>query len=369
MSHNIRRGSDSMEHIKTVSSLKQYAGTRVWIYNWNASRQQFYCIPTTDDSDIAHDPIAVNLSTNFSLKYNHLVIVTNHPKEFQQRLALINKLECNDVKVLDDIEGHLVMKQLTAQEIIEKRNKGVVILVYAARAKELYELFKINYYFFYIESMGAYENSVQCYFNHMRMGGRGPFGSRGLFRIDYDLSDDVEDSLKFISEDVDVCFPPYKITAFDIEAARFDDKFPTGNTLLDRLCTVAFQTVTVTCAAQPRQYRQEDNVIFVYLPSRKYVIKKPPAATIIYCLSEKELLQRVLKYISLPSSGIFITGWNIMKYDFRFIFNRAVYYNLVPSYITDYTFSRMCGMTEVFDLAPPWKLSIDTMECRKQFYP
>ena len=360
-----------MDNIKTFSSLKHYAGEHVWIYNWNAAREQFYCIPVLKDdkeNGIARDPIAVNLSANFSLKYNHLVIVTNHPEEFQQRLALICKLNCNSVKVLDDKEGYLIMKQLTAREIIAKRNKGVVVLVYTQRAKELYTLFKINYYFFFIESMGGYENSVQCYFNHMRR--RNPsFGSRGLFRVN--LSNTVEEGLHFISEDVDICFPPYKITAFDIEAARFDDKFPTGNTVLDRLCTVAFQTVTVTCAAQPRQYTREENVIFVYLPARKYMMKKDDTTTttVIYCLSEKELLQRVLTYISLPNSGIFITGWNIMKYDYRFIFNRAVYYNLVPGYIPDYTFSRMCGMTEVFDIAPPWKLSIDTMECRKQFYP
>ena len=372
-------------NIKTLSSLKQYIGEHVWIYNWNAAREQFYCIPVLKgdkENGIARDPIAVNLSANFSLNYNHLVIVTHHPEEFQQRLALISKLQCNRVEVLDE-EGHLIMKQLTGREIIAKRNKGVVILVYAQRARELYELFKINYYFFFIESMGGYENSLQCYFNHMRRtrwreGGGLSFGSRGLFRVDYSSSSSsVEDSLHFVSENVDECFPPYKITAFDIEAARFDDKFPTGNTLLDRLCTVAFQTVTVNCAAQPRRYTHEENVIFIYLPSRKYmtVVDKTTTTTTtttttIYCLSEKELVQRVLTYISLANcGGIFITGWNIMKYDYRFIFNRAVYYNLVPGYITDYTFGRMCGMTEVFDMAPPWKLSIDTMECRKQFYP
>lgn len=362
--------------IQTYSSLDMYAGQHVWIYNWSAAREQFYCIPVLKgdrENGIARDPIAVNLSPNFSAKYNHLVIVTYHPQKCRQRLALISENIEFTTKVCSDKEGYLIMKQLTAREIADNRNKGTAILVYAQRARELYELLRINYYFFYIESMGNYENVVQCYFNHMRAS-LSSFGSRGLFEIiTVSSSSDVEDTLRFVSEDVDEHFPPYKITAFDIEAARFDDKFPIGNTLLDRLCTVAFQTVTVKSASRPRDYYFDNDhtaVIFVYLPTKKYSESMKPNnnVKIIRCATERELVQRVLAYISL-ANAVFITGWNIMKYDYRFLFNRAVYHNSVPNFISEYTFSRMCGMTDVFDLAPPWKLSIDTMECRKQFYP
>ena len=359
--------------IKTVSSLNHLVGERIWIYNWNAAGEQFYCIPVLRNdkkNGIVRDPIAVNLSSNFSAKYNHLVIVTNHPEEFQQRLSyLISIKMC--VRIPDDKEGHLIMKQLTAREIVGQRNKGTPVLVYTQHARELYELLRINYYFFFIESMGGYESSVQCYFNHMRANNKSnkPFGSRGLFEI-IKNGDDVEDSLCFISEDVDEHFPSYKITSFDIEAARFDDNFPTGNTSLDRLCSVAFQTVIVPAASKPREYNVFSNIIFVYLPSRSISssISSSSSSKIVRCSTEKELVQRVLAYICLPNS-IFLTGWNIMKYDYRFLFNRAVYYNSVPKYISEYKLYRMCAMTEVFDLAPPWKLSIDTMECRKQFYP
>lgn len=371
--------------IRVVSNLSPYR--RIWIYGWNAITEQFYCIPITTDPPTYQEPIAVNLSANFAAKYNHVVIVTKNVSEFISRIELLNDyFGPIRLRVLEN-DGHLIMKPLSAQGIVNGQNVGTAVIVYARKARELYDLFCINYYFFFIESMGKYTSSVQCFFDHRRLPSSptsvspNNFGSRGLFDVkakkDWtgeDSNYDVEDCLSFVDENVDEYFPPYRITAFDIEAARFDAKLPLGNTEQDRLCSVAFQTVEVEKANQSDQYAVIESVVFVYIPVSVYddVVSAFSSSAlpfrVVFCRTEVELLKRVLLYIGQPNAT-FITGWNIMNYDYRFLLNRAVYFDLVPAYITEYNFSRMCCLTEVFDLAPPWKLSIDTMECRKKFFP
>ena len=359
-----------MSMIRTISNLHRDIGkgNYVWIYNWNSASEQFYCIPKQEN--VIRDPIAVNLSRHFSHKYNHLLIITKNLDKFQERINLLNANVfggfIDSTSHVYKNEGHLIMKQLNAMDIINGMNKGDAVFVYCPKAKALYEFLKDNYFPFYIEAMGSYRDSVQCFFDHQRRLSSS-FGSRGLFEIIGDEKDDVEDTLKFISENVDEDFPPYKITSFDIETARIDDKFPRGNTLNDRLCTVAFQTVSVYDASKPKNYVNVDTIIYAYIPNTESL----PSSfqfPVIYCKTEKELVSKSLEYIAQPNA-IFITGWNIMKFDYQFLTNKAVYYNLIPSYISEYTFSQMCDLRQVFDLSPPWKLSIDTMECRKKFFP
>ena len=336
----------------------------VWIYHWNVQDEEFYCIPVTGKPAV-RDPVTVVLS-DFAGKYNHLVIITRHLELFRARM---NKLEAFNIKlvVVEDCVGHLIMKQLTADEIMLQRNQGTAVLIYCAAARRLYEFLKVNYYPFYIEAMGSYQNSVQCFFDHRRR--KDPkFGSRGLFRIR--PSDDVENSLEFISDSVDDHFPPYRITAFDVETARLDGRgrFPYGDTLHDRLCTVAFQTVTVMDAARPCDYSDVRNTLLVYLPTEQFPDTDTDNLNIVHCRSEEELVERTLAHLSQPDA-VFVTGWNINAYDYRFLLCRALFYGLVPCYVSEWSLSRMCGLRDVFDLSPPWKLSVDSMLCRTRFFP
>ena len=62
-----------------------------------------------------------------------------------------------------------------------------------------------------------------------------------------------------------VFFVFVRYTSFDIETARLDDKFPNGDTLYDRLCSVAFQMVTVKNVSQPDKYQNVKTVILIYV--------------------------------------------------------------------------------------------------------
>ena len=347
--------------IQEVSSVCDYH--YIWIYNWNPNTFQFYCIPKNLDN--VYKPLAVNLSANFKQKYNHLVIITKNRKIFEKRILSLNKRIFSDIRLrYSDNNGHLIMRELNAEQIIRGENKGDIVFIYCTRAEELYYLLKLNYYYFYIEAMGNYKNVIQCYFNHKRRIGN--FESRGLFKCNNNNMA-AEDAIEFITSNVDdEHFPPYKITSFDIETARLDNKFPTGDTLHDRLCSVVFQTVTVRKVSHPEIYEDVKNVALIYVPNNIVVTKFDE--NVIICQSEKELLKKCLYYLTYPDA-IFITGWNIINFDYKFLLKRLIYYNLIPDYLFANLY-RYCSLRDkVCDIAPPWKLSIDTMASRKRFFP
>ena len=325
----------------------------VYIYAWNVELECFYCIPCLDqNSKVVMDPVTVKLSPNFSRKYNHLLVVTKHPKQLKSALSTLNIPLRLDI--LEDRVGHLIMKQLTPEEIINGNNTGVPVIIFCANVRLLYNSLKNNYNLFHIEAMGSYQNSLQCYFNYKRIYHKDKdFKSRGLFRI-ID-GDDVEDRLEYIND----AMPPFRILSFDIEAARLDGNFPKGDTTLDRLCTVAFQTKTYGAL--------ETNVItrvFAYIPAKNVEFD----SQVSYFQTERELLENVIEYI-LSSKAIYITGWNIMKFDYPFLMNRLLYHDIIPNYISDNKLILMNKGRVPFDVAPPWILSIDTMQCRKRYFP
>lgn len=329
----------------------------VWIYKWNAAALQFYCIPK--DSNKLLEPVAVNLSLNFAEKYNHILIITRELELFKERTRMF--LPHIKLKVLDDRPGHLIMRSLSPDDIMAGKQRGVAVLLYCgSKTKNIYKFLKNNYYPFYIEAMGTYQNSVQCFIDHQRRLNPS-FGSRGLFEVtNNNPLADIEDRLSFVTENMDK-MPPYNITAFDIEAARLDaNVLPRGDTIHDRLCSVAFHTMTVYPGSPQSATAETDRRMFVYCP--KYVLLP---ATATRCATERELVGRVLSYLAQPSC-VFLTGWNIVNYDFPFLLKRAAYYKCLPPYLDLY---RTFNGTLACDLAPPWKLSIDTMECRKQFFP
>ena len=239
---------------------------------------------------------------------------------FKNRLLQLNKNIFPNIKLIKIKDGgHIIMRDLNAQEIMKGNNKGSAVLVYCEKAEQLYQLLKLSYYYFYIEVMGNYQNIIQCFFNHKRRTiQNNHFESRGLFKI-VNNNADAEEAIEFICSSVDdKYFPPYKITAFDIECARLDDKFPYGDTIYDRVCTIAFQTVTITSVSNPQNYKDVKNVILIYTLLYNYRYNNPIEAEIIYCQTEKELLIKFLNYLMYPDA-IFITGWNIINFDHKFL--------------------------------------------------
>ena len=357
--------------IQTVDGLANNNIRYVWIYGWNPAAEQFYCIPC-DEKKETRDPIAVNLSPSFAEKYNHLMIITKNVSQFRSRINTLN-LGISKVDVLADKTGHLIMNQLTPEEIINGDNVGTPVMIFCPKnIRLLYTILRDNYYYFYIESMGTYQHSVQCFFNYQRAYYNDrEFNSRGLFEI-ISGKKDVEDSLRYVNDNKNNLRPAYKIMAFDIEAARLDKKFPRGDTILDRLCTVAFQTKTVfPCPTKEEEIIKTDVLVYAPSPTIKNRLMNDGRfdhADVHYFGTEKELLENVVRYI-YHSSAIYITGWNIIKFDYPFLINRLLHHQMVPRYISEDVLIRMYGEKDIFDLAPPWLLSIDTMECRKQYFP
>ena len=352
--------------IETVNTLAKYE--YVWIYGWNAAAEQFYCIPCDEKTNngVAADPIAVNLSPSFSEKYNHLLVITKNVDAFRARLKFLN-LGISKIDVIARKTGHLIMNPLTPEEIMNGDNVGTPVVIFCPkRIKLLYSIFKNNYYFFRIEAMGTYQNSVQCFFNYQRAYSTREFNSRGLFKIKDGAT--VEESIEYADEKA--LKPAYKILSFDIEAARLDRKFPRGDTILDRLCTVAFQTKTIF--PYPTEKDEILTDVLVYAPDpmikNKLATCRFDKANVYIFRTEKELLENVIRYI-YASKAIYITGWNIIKFDYPFLMKRLLYHDMIPPYILENRIADMYSQRDVFDLAPPWLLSIDSMECRKKYFP
>ena len=378
------------EKFKLPSNLSNFSNLSnlsnlIWIYKWNSDTQQFYCIPKNEGEDVARKqavetPFVVNLSPNFGLKYNHLVIITRNLELFRIRVQQFFSRWIKEIYVVPRTTGHLIMKSLSAQEIIEGKNQGVAVLLYCGfKTRRLYNFFKYNYIPFYIEAMGSYQNAVQCFFDYKRRVMLDNFGSRGLFKINitkYGNKDDIEDCLEFITDNLSE-MPPYKITAFDIETARIDewpDKgknvLPRGDTIYDRLCSVAFHTCSVFNGTDIRE-ENDKSIVYLYTPKKVTVTDDTVCFPVIYCYSELELLIKVFRHFTQSEEiGIFLTGWNIINFDYVFLLKRALFHGVdINCILSPYQLNCMMSGTSVCDLAPPWTMSIDTMECRKRFFP
>ena len=419
-----------MSTIETVTSLKDYE--YVWIYNWDVTEEKFYCIPYERGQarDVVKNAIAVQLSASFAETYNHLLVITKSLESFNHRfdttlnfdafgISKIVNFNKNDFNKNDKPVGHLIMNQLTPEEIMNKENQGIPLLIFCRKAKELYTLLKSNYYFYHIDAMANYRDTISCFFNLRRIltrfrnhlpEGEKEFNSRGLFRVTSNNDKNcyaVEKTLRYVSENsLEYFNPSYRITSFDIEAARFDKHFPGGGTKLDRVCTVAFQTKLVVAeektlpsppsgivshipeAPTPKltdydrcytsDYDRCYTDVLAYVPDRTIwpeILKRVQKANSKFNLylyqTERSLLTNVIRYMERPDS-IYLTGWNIIHFDYPFLANRLLYHGLIPHYIGDKSLRRMYGQnksSQVFDLAPPWKLSIDSMECRKRYFP
>ena len=370
--------------IKQISNLCKSIGidNHIWIYNWNSDTMQFYCIPqkikdvndnefgsANNNKNRISEPIAVNLSPEFKQKYNHLVIITKNVHMFKKRISGLRSIFLDLRVIVHDkpLGGHLIMRKLTPKQILNGDNKGDAVFVYCAKAEELFFFLRINYYYYHIEAMGNFQNSIQCFFNHKRRIDNN-FESRGLFKII--ANKDNEDAIEFISSSVDdQHFPPYKITAFDIETAQLDNKFPTGDTIYDRVCSVAFQTVTVEKVSEPTNYKDEENIILIYAGNINIIDEDIENALIIHCATEKELLIKCLHYIARPDA-MFITGWNIINFDYKILLKRLMFHDIIPEYLNRKKLYGLCSLRDRgCDIAPPWKLSIDTMASRKRFFP
>ena len=367
--------------IKTISDLSASLGDGkyIWIYNWNVYTRQFYCIPNNNNNNnndnnntVVTEPIAVNLSKSFDEKYNHLILITKNLKETEKRLMRLNTNIFKKLRLVrvDNQPGHLIMRELTAKNIMNGDNRGNVLLVYCKNVKDLYDVLKINYYYFFIEAMDNYQNSVQCFFNHQRRVSGGLFESRGLFEIVSNGSGNAEEEIRFLNCNVDDNnFPSYKITAFDIETARIDCKrFPGGDTLYDYVCSVAWQTVTVKNVSRPDIYENVETTILILCDN--VIDDDDNNANILYFDTEKDLLKKFLQYLIYPDA-IFITGWNIIKFDYKFLLKRLIFHDMIPDYIPFSMFYKFCSLQnhKVCDIAPPWKLTIDTMQSRIKFFP
>ena len=382
--------------IKQIYKLCQLKYKKIWIYNWNVINKQFYCIPlekkdnSSSSCTVVNNPIAVNLSKHLEKKYNHLIIISQNLKLTEERLLSLNTNTFPNLKLVKPVNndtGYLIMKELTAKNIIKQKNTGKVILVYCTNAKDLYTFLKYNYNYFGIEAMSNYRNPIQAYFNHKRRE-LTHFESRGVFEINCDNKNhEAEEEITFVNSNLDdINFPPYKITAFDIETARIDcnDIFPLGDTLYDCVCSVAWQTVTVKNVLSPSVYEDVETVVLVFIPSRFINDVKSKVdddnnnnkghhhhhnLKIVYFSSEKELLCEFLKYLMYPDA-IFITGWNIMNFDYKYLLKRLIYHQIVPSYLLSSLY-KICALqdSKVCDIAPPWKLSVDTMLSRIRFFP
>ena len=369
--------------ITEINKLCDYFGRGqcIWIYNWFYYRNtcNFYCIPYSKEKKVKN-PVCVNLSPNFVDKYNHVLILTKNIEKTENRIRTLNSQIFGNMTIVRSPQksGHLIMRDLGAQKIMNGDNLAKVIFVYTRKAKELYNFLKINYYYFYIEAMGNYVDPIQCFFNCKRRIDAN-FESRGLFRINChpEGGHAAEDEITFVTSNVDNDnFPAYKITAFDIETARIDSPegsvFPSGETLYDRVCSITLQTVTVRNVCTPSVYENIQTTVLIYIEP---YIKVPlieectERTAILYYHTEKELLQSFLNYLMVPDA-IFITGWNIIHFDYKYLFKRLIYYDIVPEYLTKYLY-QYCSLlnNNVCDIAPPWKLTIDTMLSRIKFFP
>ena len=145
-------------------------------------------------------------------------------------------------------------------------------------------------------------------------------------------------------------------------------------------CLSKISTLWATLSTNGTIIERPDSRVLVYLPNLKtirnelekllnvYTKNLQDNVHIYYFQTEKDLLKNVVRYI-YNSTAIYITGWNIMKFDYPFLMNRLLHHQIIPPYIPESQLVQMYSCREVFDLAPPWLLSIDTMECRKRYFP
>ena len=193
------------KRVKNILHLEN--GQYIYIYKWDTTREEKKEMFAVDYNDDAKTILIISLPyPQFERKYNHLTLLVNNVNAFKTRLWSLSKMyaiEIGKISILPDV-GHDITRDFSAKDMVDGKNKGVVVRVYAVQSSLLYKLLQKNASEYCIQSMARYQNVVQCFSNHFRYEqfqkyGRIVSSLRGLFRVD--KSRDGRDfSLRYIKE-------------------------------------------------------------------------------------------------------------------------------------------------------------------------
>lgn len=186
---------------------------RMFIYKWDVRyrKEKIFAI---DIDNIDKKPTIIIISVpypQFELKYNHLTLVVSNLDMFQSRLYTLSNvysIEISEIRIIPDV-GHVIVKEFSIRDMVEGKNKGIVVKVYCQEAALLYRLLQKNLDEYYVEAFAEYHNVIQCFSNHLKYE---IFKKRGiilsslrgcLFRLDIDFKN-KDFSLLYIEERISI---------------------------------------------------------------------------------------------------------------------------------------------------------------------
>ena len=198
-----------MEWLKINVNILELANYKCfYIYKWDTKK--IFAIDY-DDTVIKKNPTILIISLpspQFERKYNHLTFLVNNFELFKNRISTLSNIyniEILKMDVLPDV-GHIIVQEFSAKEMINGKNKGIVVKLYCSRATLLYKLLqKRNMRYYGIESFARYKSVIQCFSNQLKyeiFKEKGLILSslRGLFRLEKTW-DGKDFSLTFINND------------------------------------------------------------------------------------------------------------------------------------------------------------------------
>ena len=269
------------------SKLHEYANDTLYIYKWE--KHSFYAIWKNEKI----------LLVNIPQKYNHLFIITRKVKSFKRRLfekfssehvsIIINKRNNNNNRggfIIPEEDGNNHHHYYTPKELVDGKNKGIVVQLYCQWAHILYkQIREKGKEYFFINALSQYQSLSQCFLNHFKI------PPKGLFLIRND------GSLKFISDDIFKHFPfPFKATSVDLKVIKNNN----NNTNIIKTCTIS-----TILAHSFFQYENKEKIIINCNNNNNDDDDDDSSS------HDDDPLQLVYDYLSSPTkSGIILTGWN-----------------------------------------------------------
>ena len=302
----------------------------IWIYNWEETpkNEKIFAIDCQ-----TRNIISIKLpQPYFTYKYNHVIIVTRHINIFKSRIQNLS----NTHNIFSDLQieichkdtGHIINRNFSPQEIYTKKNIGHVIRIYCKEAKLLNKLLKTYSDYYVIDAMGDYKNVIQCFFNIYRYNSfkknknmADIFSSRGLYRVAKNpvliggrknICGGPECYLEYIS-DYNKKYSIMRVSTFQIERKN---------------------NIISSCILRNGLYEKD--------------------LLLLRGENEKKLIQDILNTLyCTEKSGIVIVGWNVNRYDYKYLLERAAFHGMLNNNLhqNDQNIIPM----------PPWKLCIDAL--------
>lgn len=327
----------------------------VFITKWIGDRGDF--VGFNKNHTLVQDKMSIDTS---DLLFVQVLIRPDRKLEFTNKINDIFGIKINKIEYYDNFYNLRTQSQITVMDVVQGNIKGLLVLIHLKCEHDLLglDIFLINNkHYFHIYDIHFSDSMIQRFFEMKKR--------NDINFLKYGV---LKDS-KFVSSDK---LPAHRVCSFDIETVSGDMTcIANGAGLYDKIVAVSF--VIGLLFDETGSFELESETCFILSPSDHLTNldlgdPKSKRKHILF-YKEIDLLKAVCNFLQNELDTPFLIGYNILGFDFPFIFNRMFILGLTNSYYSIKEVNRIItGLQYALPCCDKFQI-VDVMYYLKRMHP